>query len=408
MSAGRNIGSIAVAIVAFLSVEVSAGEATSEVTSQDSLRGEVQGLLDNWVAKYEQPGASAAYVLPDGSAYGVASGWADREMGHPMTADTRMHAGSHPKSYTAATALALHFEGKLDLDAPVSRYVGDMSWFKHMPNHKEVTLRHLLDMTAGIGGNLYTPAALEGHWTDYMPEHGYAYLLRTMVHQLEALAPVGQRPFTYTDTQYILAGVVIEQASGEKIEEAFHRRFVYPLRLTHTEPADRSVISGLAKGYTDASTKGRGVAAWQDEVMTEGVLDINFGYPFTSGHYVSTSRDIARWLWHFYSGRAMDWPYLRERELYPLSNPGLPELGLVDIGYGLGMHAYRHDTLGELHCHDGGMPGYMTLGCYLPDYDIAIAAQSNRRASTVEGPRRNELRLAIAHAVVESLSTPVE
>jgi len=390
-------------------VAVGVGEVHAQ-DGHDGLSRDIQSILDEWVSKFQQPGATAAYVLPSGEVHGFASGWADAELGHKMIPAHRMHAGSYPKSYTAAVALSMHHERKLDLDAPISRYVGTEPWFRFVPNGSEISLRSLLDMTAGIGGALYAPALLEGQWSTYLPRErgGYAELLRTTVGSLTPIENVPAGSHTYTDAQYILAGVVIEAASGEKIEEAVHRRFTYPFELVQTEPADRKVVAGLAKGYVDESTRRRGVAAWEGQaVSTDGVLNINLSYSFTSGHYISNSRDLARWMWLFNSGRAMQWPYMNERTLRPGSDGSSEEVsrfGFVDAGYGLGMHAYTHPTLGSLHCHDGGMPGYSTVACYLPDFKIAIAAQTNRRYSGVPGEPAHEIRFRLADRVAKHVS----
>ena len=78
------------------------------------------------------PGISAAVVLADGTSYSFAAGMADREAGRAMQPGDRMMQGSVGKTYVAAVALQLVTENKLDLDAPISRWLGDAPWFDRL------------------------------------------------------------------------------------------------------------------------------------------------------------------------------------------------------------------------------------------------------------------------------------
>lgn len=112
---GLVLGAAALAVWASLAVPAGA----------DGLRAEAQALLDGFQAKHGFPGATAAWVLPDGTVQGVATGLADIEAGVPVTQDTRMLAASIGKSFVAATALALEAEGRLDRSDRVAAYLGD-------------------------------------------------------------------------------------------------------------------------------------------------------------------------------------------------------------------------------------------------------------------------------------------
>ena len=96
------------------------------------------------------PGATAAFILPDGRVFGFATGHSDVDDDIPMTPDLRMGSGSIGKTYVAAVALQLAMNGELDLDAPVSTWLGGEEWFSRVPNHTDLTVRNLLNHTAGM------------------------------------------------------------------------------------------------------------------------------------------------------------------------------------------------------------------------------------------------------------------
>ncbi len=130
----------------------------------------IQAVLDKAQHQYGFPGATAAYVLPDGTVGVVATGMADRETATPMTVRSRMLAASIGKTFVGATAIALAQEGLLDLDAPISQYVGDRPWFSRLPNHSDITLHHLLTHSSGLPDHVHLASfatAVSHRWQDH-------------------------------------------------------------------------------------------------------------------------------------------------------------------------------------------------------------------------------------------------
>lgn len=129
----------------------------------------VQAVLDEAQHQYGFPGATAAYVLSDRTVGVVATGMADREAKTPMTVRSRMLAASIGKTFVGATAIALAQEGILDLDAPISQYVGEVPWFSRLPNHQNITLNYLLTHRSGLPDHVHLAsfaAAVSRHWQD--------------------------------------------------------------------------------------------------------------------------------------------------------------------------------------------------------------------------------------------------
>lgn len=157
-----------------------------------------------------------------------------------MTVQSRMLAASIGKTFVGATAIALAREGSLDLDAPISRYVGDRPWFTRLPNHANITLHQLLTHSSGLPDHVHLDsfaAAVSRHWQEPGNPFLPVALLEFVWDQPPLFAP--GTAWAYSDTGYILAGLVIEAATGSPYYDDIQTRFLTPLGLTLTSPADR-------------------------------------------------------------------------------------------------------------------------------------------------------------------------
>jgi len=223
-------------------------EAVSDLTKK------FQSTLDGLQRQYGFPGATAAYVLPDGTAGVAATGVADIEAGTPMTVKSRMLSASIGKTFVGATAVALAREGILDLDIPVSRWLGDRKWFTHLPNHDVITLRHLLTHSSGLPDHVHMESfanEVSRKWREKENAFPPEALIR-LVLDLPPLFEAG-KGWAYSDTGYILIGLVIEKTTGKRYYNEIKKRFVKPPGLSLTAPADRRFLSGLAAGYMAAN-----------------------------------------------------------------------------------------------------------------------------------------------------------
>src|SRR5262245_29115194 len=119
-------------------------------TAPSAAPASVQEYLDAWRTAAGVPGVAVGIVTKDGKATGFASGESDVATHRRMQPADRMLAGSVGKTFFAAVALQLIDEGKLELDAPISKYLGTRPWFPRLPNANDVTVRQLMTHTSGI------------------------------------------------------------------------------------------------------------------------------------------------------------------------------------------------------------------------------------------------------------------
>lgn len=330
----------------------------------------LQAEVDQVREQFGFPGMTAAYVMSDGSHGAAASGMADVEAGAPTQANSRMLAASTGKSFVAALCIALALEGRLALDEHVSRWLGKYDWFARVPNHESMTLRHLLTHSAGIPDHVHMKAfeeAFAKRWaeseTPFSPER-----LVTFILDKPALFPAGEG-WAYSDTGYILAGLVVEEVTGRSYYDEIRERFLNPLRLSDTSPSDRRDLPGLAAGYTYPDNPFSFPVKTLDD---NGHLYWHPGVEWTGGGLVSTSRDLARWGAALFTGKAIPGEYLPEL----LRSVAVDENN-DNANYGAGIAIYTSSRYGPVYGHAGWIPGYISSFRHYPNLGVTVAFQIN-------------------------------
>jgi D-alanyl-D-alanine carboxypeptidase len=327
--------------------------------------------LDAICSKYDLPGMTAAYALPDGRVAAFASGLADKESGAKMTVDTRMPAGSIGKTFVAATAIGLAQDGKLSLDDKVEKWLGDEPWFNDLPNGREITIRHLLMHRGGLTDHIYDPewvgeARQVAKSLDTAPDEYFKPVeLVKFILKREPLFPAGQG-FKYTDTGYILLGLIIEKAGDATYYDQVRHRFLEPLKLRLTEPADRRDIPNLAAGYLSPTNP----FGLPEKITADGKLRYNPATEWTGGGLVSNPQDLVRWAKALYEGQALKKSYLNELLATDPQDEDKPSK------YGLGVYVAKSD-LGVSYGHGGWSVGYLSHLAYYPAQRVAVAVQVN-------------------------------
>lgn len=344
----------------------------------DSTRAAAQRLLDSLLAATGAPGATLGLALPDGRVLALASGMSDTSTRRPMSTDDRLLQGSVGKTYVAAVAMQLVGEGALDLDAKVSRYLGDLPWWSRVPNAADVTVRQLMTHTSGIVRYEFNPVVAKQLRDEPMRAWTPAERLAVLLDQPAPFA-AGQG-WEYSDTNYILLGMIIERLTGMEYYDALRRRILVPLALRNTIPSDRPELPGVANGYAGPKNELGGYDAsvvQRTETAGGGAggisrLAVNPQFEWTGGGIASTSADLARWGKLLYEGRAIDSALVRQ-----MVAAAVPARLGRDVKYGLGV-IVRATALGPAWGHSGFFPGYATEMLYFPATRVAVAVQVNR------------------------------
>lgn len=355
------------------------------------LRAAIQTKLDSLHAAGTFPGATFGVALPDGTVLGFAVGQADTAADIALRPDDRMLAGSVGKTYVAAVALQLVDEGKLRLDRPIAEHLGGRAWFARLPNARDITVRMLMNHTSGVVRYEFDPRFTQDLTASpdrvWKPEEQIAYVLDS-----EPPFAAGQG-WSYSDTNYLLLGLVIEEITGATLNAEIARRILTPLSLEETRPSDSRRLPGLVQGYAGPDNPFGGT----DAMIRDGTFAINPQFEWAGGGYYTSARDLARWAKALYEGRAFSAPMLAE------ATTGTAARGLgPGSRYGLGV-IISDTPLGTAWGHSGFFPGYLTEMRYFPDHDFAVALQVNtshgRPFGRGPGAALQELAAVIAAAL---------
>lgn len=327
------------------------------------LAARLQARLDSLRVVGRFPGATLGVVLADGTRLTLATGMSDTARRRAMRPDDLMPQGSVGKTYVAAVALQLMEEGRLELDAPVSRYLGERPWFRRLPNAADITVRQLMNHTSGLVRYEFDERFLTDLKRDpfrtWQVEEQLAYLF-----DRPAPFAAGQG-WDYSDTNYLVLGLIIERLTGVPLNDAIRRRVIDRLGLEHTIPNDRPDLP-IAQGYAGA---GNGFLDG-DAMVVNGRMILNPAFEGAGGGWSSTALDLAVWAKALYEGQVVP-PARLEQAL-----DGVPARLGPEVRYGLGVIIWPSPA-GPVWGHSGFFPGYLTEMRYFPDGRFAIALQVN-------------------------------
>lgn len=320
-------------------------------------------LVDSLRQEAKFPGISVAIVYKDNTNVALASGYNDKEKQLPLTIADRLLQGSVGKTYVSAIALQLVKQGKLRLDEKAATYLGNFSWYDRIPNASDITVTMLMNHTSGVMRYEFKEQFLKDLTANpdkyWKPEELVQYVLD------EKPAFTAGNGWEYSDTNYILLGMIIEKLTGKKYYELLRTNILQSLQLNNTLPSDSRNLKGLSQGYAGDANEFGG----KDKVIGEdGLFIINPQFEWTGGGIYSTTSDLAKWGKLLYEGKLIDTSLL-------LSSAVPAKLG-KDTKYGLGV-IIRSTTLGIAYGHSGFFPGYMTEMLYFPSQGICIAVQCN-------------------------------
>lgn len=224
---------------------VLAGTGTLAFHRSAQARGEADdyGAVDRYITDRMEaariPGASVAIVKDDRIVYLKGYGRAD-ESGRPVTPQTPFVIGSISKTFTALAVMQLVESGKVDLDAPVQRY---LSWFRvaDAEASAQITIRSLLNHTSGLPQ--VTSTFLWTGQDDGVLERSVRYLKT-----VELARPIGS--FGYSNANYQILGLIVQTVSGQPFEAYVDEHIFAPLDMTGSFTSQQQAQRhGLATGY---------------------------------------------------------------------------------------------------------------------------------------------------------------
>jgi D-alanyl-D-alanine carboxypeptidase len=313
-------------------------------------------------ASFEQvpaPGAIVGVASPEGT-WTAAYGTAAPATGEPMEVGVHTRIGSVTKPFTATLVLQLAEEGQLSLEDPIADYV------EGIPNGDRITLRHLADMTSGVASYTRSTAFTDRFFAD--PEQAFTpeELVAVGVSESPLFAPGEQ--FDYSNTNYILLGLVIEQVTGRTVGEVLEEQIFDPLELDETVwPGESTELPApYAQGFTLQG----------DTATPEAPADATHWNPswgFTAGDLISDVDDLLVFGRALGTGHGLLGPDA-QRERLTSFQP-------ADRGYGLGF-----GCIDGWVGHTGELPGYNTTVYYDTTSDTTVVVQVNSDIASGDCP----------------------
>jgi D-alanyl-D-alanine carboxypeptidase len=340
-----------------LTLTLAAGVAAGALTGPEPARAapgvapgadqaRLRQLLDRLTTVDGGPGALIQLRDRRGSS-ALTSGVANVTTRAPMRADSRFRIGSMTKMFVATTVLQLVAERRVVLDAPVERYLPGVVRGNDNDG-RIITVRQLLQHTSGIPDYLEFLSPQE-ILKDPLAHHDMRDLVNVALAHPRTFKPGDG--WRYSNTGYLLAGMLIEKVTGHTWGGEIRRRIIKPLGLRQTYvPVDSSAIPGPHP---------RGYARPGQNAPLIDVTAINPSVAGPSGAMISSGADLNRFLGALVRGRLLRPAQLREMmRTRPTSNPDHPN----GRAYGLGLESNPLPCGGLYWGHGGDIFGYQTLG----------------------------------------------
>src|SRR5271165_3731898 len=348
--------------IVFLTVSLS----TAQTGLSAELRADIDDILHKVLATTGVPSASLAVVKDGKIAYVRAYGDARLDPRTTASPEMRYSIGSISKQFTAAAILMLAEEGKLALDDPVSKYVSGLT------RGNEVTIRELLSHTSG--------------YQDYWPQDYVMPMMLNPVTPEEILDRWGRIPldfdpgtkWQYSNTNYVIAGVIVEKVSGMPLWTFLSKRVFTPLGMKSITDTNEKALP-----KTDPGGYFRYALGPLHPAPKEGK-----GWMFAAGELAMTADDLAKWDISMIQQTVLKPASYKEMETVVLLKNGAP----TSYGLGVGVSMVNGHRMLE---HSGDVSGFTAENIVLPDDKIAIVVLTNQDAAEAASQIGNQIRSAL-------------
>ena len=308
----------------------------------------VDAILSKWTAA--SPGCAVGVSQNGTAVLEKGYGMADLEHGVPIGPDTIFEAGSVSKQFTAAAMLLLARDGQLSLDDQARKFIPEL------PDYgAPLTIRHMLNHTSGLRdwGNL---AAIAG-WPRGTRTHTHAHVLDIVSRQRALNFPSGAR-YSYSNSGYNLAAIIVARVSGQSFAEFTRARIFAPLGMTRTSWRDdyTRIVKDRAIAYSD------GPGGFAMEMPFENVHG--------NGGLLTTVGDLLKWSRNFSQPVVGDAAFVKEQLEPGRFNDGRQH------SYALGLIVGTYRGVREVS-HSGATAGYRAWLSEYPERQLAVAVLCN-------------------------------
>jgi D-alanyl-D-alanine carboxypeptidase len=361
--------------------------ATSGARADPPGIAKIQDALDTWLADRRAPEkvtGVAAYISfgdtgPAIEAFAGKVGGGQQDT--PVRQGALFQMGSTSKSFTAAVILKLEADGKLSLDDPLGK------WLPQYPAWKDVTIRRLLNMTSGIP-NYSETEAMSRIWINEPARELSAENLVALAYPTGSHALPKSSGYYYSNTNYILAGMIAAKAGGRPYRDLVHQMIIDAFGLHSTFYEDGAypdaVIDRLAHGTFDnpacADYQPNCARSWNHELLGRDVSGMSSSWAQAAGGAIADARDVDHWMRSVFKGRVVSSKQQAEWLSLVSTKTGKP---IADVsaddprGFSLGLAKAVLGSTGAHWFYQGETLGYRTLYVWFETDDLMITVQTN-------------------------------
>lgn len=341
-----------------------AQEASPVPASDEAFPPDVQlqlaAIVDTAMAQTNTPGALVGVWYPGRGTWTAAAGISDLGTAAPVMLEDHVRIASITKTFTATVVLQLVEEGRLSLDDRLETFITGI------PNGEEITLRQVLNMTAGIYNYVFDPLIADDYTADpLLPFDPAQVPAMIQAHGEADFAPGAE--VRYSDSNYVLLGLIVEQVTGRSVAAEITERIIIPLGLSGTSYPDTPELPApFLRGY----------AAAQPGDPLRDVTRSNPAVAAAAGAMISTVGDLRIWAEALATGSLLSPELQAERLDFQWYPPIQTPTGEQLFGYGLGVFSFN-GFIG----HNGGILGYSSWMVYEPETGSTIVVVTNRAAT---------------------------
>jgi len=339
-------------------------------------RKDLEQVVESWRSQTNIPGVVVGISQPGQGEIIIASGVSSLKEGTPISETAQFRIASLAKTFIAAEILKLSAAGRAKLDAPLSEYLSDVKY------GEKITVRQLLNHRSGY----FDPARddpnfiptiardMNRHWT-------WQEVLNQAYQQPLYFEP--GTDYDYSDTNYLLLGLLIEHITGQQLGDILTADFINPLHLPDTlyETLDTDrAQTDLVHGYAENPLNGK----------IEDILTLPQSALVTiSPNIISDASDLLHWSRALYGKDAEAFGHELQSEMLTFDEMS---------AYGLGVFKSA-SAIGTSYGHGGETAGYQSLMEYFPEHDLSVVILINTGLPSTD---LNELLQSILNVMFES------
>ena len=362
--------------------------------AKSTVANNLQNITNQYLIQHRiNEGATAIELtvrLPKGKTRTFYSGLTAYQKGSPLSRSNLFKIGSITKSFVTVLILQLEAEGKLNINDPITRYL------PQYPKWKDVTIKQLLNMTSGI----YPFVDSKGFRTTFKNNTAKQFTSKDLIAYAynnpkcglsnKVACPTVFKPgasYEYSNTNYVLAGMIIEKITGQPLSEVLQKRLLNKFKLRNTFYLPY-MVTRLPKRYAKFNIPKRMAKEYHSDPLSKtrpenDTTDYNLSWAGPAGAMVSNTRDITKWIYALFSGKVLPAKQFKKMTSLVCMNPRSCQLGapitikaIEGPGYALGLLG-SNASLGPIWSYEGRTFGSRVIYYWMPEVDILVTAAVN-------------------------------